>query len=163
MTISTGNLTLNSVSEIRRTKEADVFAVSCNITDMEGETYDAVSFVRPDDPFGLNPVLRQWMTDNPDFPVGDYIPPTPEEIRAGMPPLTARQLRLGLINNGFTLAQVGAVIEAMPDGPDKETARIEWEFATNFNRMHPLIASVGSALGLTDIQIDTMWTAAVNL
>ncbi|MDK1493364.1 hypothetical protein QN219_25505 [Sinorhizobium sp. 7-81] len=80
-----------------------------------------------------------------------------------MPALSSRQIRLGLVSSGFTLAQVSAIIEAMPDGADKETARIEWEYATTFNRTHPLIGSVGVALGLTDEQIDTMWTAALSL
>lgn len=51
----------------------------------------------------------------------------------------------------------------MPAGPDKDKAQIEWEYATSFNRMHSLIATVGAALGLTDQQIDAMWVAAANL
>lgn len=39
-------------------------------------------------------------------------------------PLTARQLRLGLVNNGFALVQVEAAIDALPDGADKETENI---------------------------------------
>lgn len=78
-------------------------------------------------------------------------------------PLTARQLRLGLVNNGFTLAQVSAAIDALPDGPDKEKARIEWEFAAVFERAHPLIAVVAAALGISSDQIDTMWREAHSL
>lgn len=51
----------------------------------------------------------------------------------------------------------------MPAGPDKDKAQIEWEYATTFNRAHPLIATVGAALGLTNDQIDVMWLAAANL
>jgi hypothetical protein len=40
---------------------------------------------------------------------------------------------------------------------------VEWEYATSFNRLHPLTTTVGRALGLTDMQIDAMWTAALNL
>jgi hypothetical protein len=80
-----------------------------------------------------------------------------------MPTLTARQLRLGLVNNGYSMSQVSAVIEAMPEGADKETARIEWEYATTFERPHTLIATVGTALGISEEQIDTMWEAAANL
>ncbi len=95
--------------------------------------------------------------------VAPYVPPTTEEARQNMRPLTARQFRLGLVGAGLTPAQVTATIEAMPAGPDKETALIEWEYATTFNRMHPLIATVGAALGLTDEQIDAMWTASLGL
>lgn len=94
-----------------------------------------------------------------------YVPPplTIEEIRQGMPPLTARQFRLGLVAGGFSPSQVTATIASMPAGPDKDKAQIEWEYATTFNRMHPLIATVGAALGLNDTQIDAMWLAAVSL
>ncbi|ATB03626.1 hypothetical protein VP03_12340 [Sinorhizobium meliloti] len=92
--------------------------------------------------------------------VPEEIPPTPS---LHMPALTARQFRLGLVNNGLTPAQVTATIEAMPNGSAKETALIEWEYATTFNREHPLIATVGAALGLSDEQIDAMWVAAVDL
>lgn len=51
----------------------------------------------------------------------------------------------------------------MPAGPDKEKAQIEWEYATTFKRTHPLIATVGAALNLSDVQIDAMWSAAVSL
>ncbi|WP_234836062.1 hypothetical protein [Sinorhizobium meliloti] len=95
--------------------------------------------------------------------VAPYVPLTTEETRQNMRPLTARQFRLGLVGAGLTPAQVTATIEAMPAGSDKETALIEWEYATTFNRMHPLIATVGAALGLTDEQIDAMWTASLSL
>ncbi len=51
----------------------------------------------------------------------------------------------------------------MPDDTAKETAKIEWEYSRTFNRIHPLVATVGTALGLNDTQIDAMWLAAVNL
>ncbi|MCA1403692.1 hypothetical protein I6F26_03620 [Ensifer sp. IC3342] len=92
--------------------------------------------------------------------MAEEIPKTPP---VHMPALSARQIRLGLVTSGITPSQVGAVIEAMPEGADKEIARIEWEYATTFNRTHPLIASVGGALGLTEDQIDSMWTAALSL
>ncbi|MCA1490091.1 hypothetical protein I6F11_04055 [Ensifer sp. NBAIM29] len=132
--------------------------------DGEPEQVEYVS--RPNDPYGVNPQIRKWMSENPDAPVHVYVPPPPptvEETRAAMPSLTARQLRLGLVGNGISPAQVQATLDAMPAGADKEKALIEWEYATTFNRTHPLIATVGSSLGLTEAQIDTMWTAALTL
>jgi len=120
---------------------------------------------RPNDPYGVNPQIRKWMSENPDAPVHVYVPPPPptvEETRAAMPSLTARQLRLGLVSNGISPAQVQATLEAMPGGADKDKALIEWEYATTFNRMHPLIATVGAAIGLTDEQIDAMWQGALS-
>lgn len=121
---------------------------------------------RPEGIYGLSPKIRKWLEDNPDFPIDAYVPPPEksiEEIRAEMPSITARQLRLGLVGNGFSMSQVSAVIDAMPEGADKETARIEWEYATTFERTHPLIATVGAALSISEEQIDTMWTAAASL
>lgn len=80
-----------------------------------------------------------------------------------MRPLTARQLRLGLLDAGISPSAVSATIGGMPTGPDKDKAQIEWEYATTFNRTHSLIATVGAALGLSEQQIDGMWLAAANL
>lgn len=95
--------------------------------------------------------------------IAAFIPPTTEELRAAMPSLTARQLRLGLVSNGISLSSVTATIGGMPAGPDKDKAQIEWEYASTFNRMHPLIATVGAALGLNEEEIDNMWLAAIGL
>lgn len=117
----------------------------------------------PDDP---DPRGVQIWEQVSAMEVGPYVPPpelTPEEIRAQMKQLTARQFRLGLVTAGMTPQQVTAVIAAMPAGPDQQMAQIEWEYATTFSRTHPLIESIGGALGLTPEQIDTMWTAALSL
>ncbi|MBK5571663.1 hypothetical protein AB4Z34_31680 [Ensifer sp. 2YAB10] len=89
--------------------------------------------------------------------------PTPEELRERMPVLTARQLRLGLVAEGRFLVQVDAAINVMPEGAEKEAVKIEWEYATSFRRKHPLIATIGTALGLSDAQIDNLWLAAADL
>lgn len=156
-------LKLNAVYAVKERSEAGVYLVECNITDAAGETYDGVSVVRPDDPYGLNPVLREWLAANPDFPITPYTPPSPEELRASLPPLTARQLRLGLLSAGISPSQVDTAIGAMPAGQDRDRALIEWEYANSFNRAHPLLAVVGSSLNLTDEQIDAMWSAALSL
>ncbi|SCD24315.1 hypothetical protein [Brucella inopinata] len=80
---------------------------------------------------------------------------TPEEKRAAMPNLTARQIRLGLLNLG-KLAGVQAAINALPE-PAKSEATIEWDFASEFRRLHPLIVQLIPLLGLTDEQVDTVW------
>ena len=87
-------------------------------------------------------------------------PPAPPPV---LPTLTSRQLRLGLVANGISLPSVEAAIDAIEDPTDREVARIEWEYATTFERSHPLIEQVGAALGLTPEQIDDMWTEAATL
>lgn len=95
--------------------------------------------------------------------VAAYVPPSSEELRAALPRLTRRQFKLGLLEHGITSDQILATINAMPDGMEKEVAKIEWEDATTFERGHPLVSSIGSSLGLTEQQIDTMWAAAAAL
>lgn len=81
--------------------------------------------------------------------------PTPEELRASMPIITARQLRLSLLPR---LDEVESLIESSQD----RALQIEWEYATTFDRLHPAIVSIGAALGLTEDKIDAMWIDASN-
>src|SRR5690606_28836038 len=97
-----------------------------------------------------------------EAPEADEMPEPPLPAPA-TPSLTARQLRLGLVLNGFTLDQVTATIDAIPDEQDRAVAKIEWEYASQFERDHHLIAQVGAALGLSTEQIDTMWQQALTL
>lgn len=90
--------------------------------------------------------------------IADYVAPsspTPEEKREAMPYLTARQLRLGLLSLG-KLADVPTAISALPS-PEREQAEIEWQYASEFRRLHPLIVQLIPILGLTDEQIDPVW------
>ncbi|NVM41385.1 hypothetical protein HWX16_13730, partial [Ochrobactrum intermedium] len=75
--------------------------------------------------------------------------------RERMPSLTARQLRLGLLSLG-QLQAVPDAISALPE-PNKSQAEIEWQFASQFQRQHPLIAQLIPILGLTDEQVDAVW------
>lgn len=78
-------------------------------------------------------------------------------------PLTRRQLRLGLLTNGITTSDVEAAIAAIPDQMDRAVAEIEWADASTYERDHPLIEQVGTALGLAPEQIDVMWGGALLL
>lgn len=93
----------------------------------------------------------------------EAIPEPVPEPDPGLPPLTARQLRLGLIAAGIALSSVEAAVAAIEDAAGREIAKVEWEYASQFDRDHPLIEQVGVALGLTPEQIDAAWLAAVNL
>jgi hypothetical protein len=143
-----------------------VIRFRCNLTDMDGVTEDVEYAANPNDPHGFSPLLIKWLEEHPDFPVAPYVPPSPptdEEKRALMTNLSARAFRLGLLAGGKSPSMVTAAIEAMPNGPEREAALIEWEYATEFRRTHPLIATVGAVLGLTATDIDAMWTAALEI
>jgi len=111
----------------------------------------------PDKPEGdcrFDPALNEWVS-NPAFE------PTPEEKRELMPVITKRQLRLTLVRNGISLAQVEAAIAAMPEGLPKQEAEIEWADASEFRRLHPTLLLVAQALNLSEEQVDAMWEEAV--
>jgi len=92
-----------------------------------------------------------------------YAPPTQDEIRAVMKNLTARQFRLGLLQAGRSPDQVEAAIAAITDEAERSKAKIEWEYASEFQRQHPLIESVSAALGLSPEDVDTLWNEALTL
>ncbi len=88
-------------------------------------------------------------------------PPTPEEVRASMPSITRRQLRLTLVRHGITLPSVSDAIDDMPEGLERDEMRIEWDDGTTYERLNPRLNAIADVLGLTQEQVDAMWDAAV--
>lgn len=129
--------------------------------DLWTEEYGWLPFTAsPDDDEAMG---RRVFSQAVNGDVEAYHPPSDAELRALMPALTRRQFKLGLLENGISAQTVLQTIEEMADGMDKEVARIEWDDATSFERLHPLVSSIGGSLGLTEAQIDAMWTAAAAL
>lgn len=89
-------------------------------------------------------------------------PPAPPPIPVVLPAITARQLRLWLLSQDRALADVDAAINALPVD-HREAARVEWEYSTAYERTHPLIESIGVALGFDDVEIDAGFIAAAAL
>lgn len=71
--------------------------------------------------------------------------------------VTPRQARLALLNAGL-LDQVEAAIAV-----GSRADQITWEFAVDVRRDYPMIANLGTALGLTGAQIDDLFRAAAQL
>jgi len=81
-------------------------------------------------------------------------PPPPSTPRVPNA-VTRRQLRLWLVRNGYTLAQVETLIDALPE-PQRTEARIEWQDATQYERGHPLLRQLaGQLLDLEGAALDT--------
>ncbi len=99
-----------------------------------------------------------WTYDGNDFAAPVV---SPEEIRAAIRPVTMRQARLALLAAGV-LGDVAPALAALPS-PHRDAAEIEWEYASEVRRDAPLIAALGSALGLTEDQIDDLFEAAAVL
>lgn len=71
------------------------------------------------------------------------------------------QARLALLGAGL-LETVDAAIAAMP-GADGAAARIQWEFLQTVRRDSQLVAQLAPLLGLSDEQLDALFTAAAGL
>lgn len=75
--------------------------------------------------------------------------------------VTMRQARLALLHAGL-LDNVGEAIDSLPS-PDKEVARIEWDYSSAVERNRPLVDMIGAALGLDAAALDTMFVTAAAL
>ena len=94
-------------------------------------------------------------------------PPPPPPSTPRVPnAVTRRQLRLWLVRHGFTLAQVEALIDALPE-PQRTEARIEWQDATQYERGHPLLRQLARQLldldgAALDTALDQAFTQAAR-
>jgi hypothetical protein len=102
------------------------------------------------------PVVVDFLGDPAERGLSDEEPEPVSRHEPVMQPLTARQLRLGLIMNGLYLEHVADAIDAIEAPQDRSVAKIDWEYASQFERSHPLIERVGGALGLSTEQVDSM-------
>lgn len=75
--------------------------------------------------------------------------------------VTMRQARLALLSAGL-LDDVDAAINSLPS-PQKEAARIEWEYSQEVQRHNGFVAQLGPALGLSDVQMDDLFAIAATL
>ena len=81
-------------------------------------------------------------------------PAPPVEVPASVSP---RQIRQAL-----TRAGLRASVEAAVASGDQDT-RDWWEFATEFQRAHPMVAAMGPGLGVTPSELDDLWILAATL
>jgi hypothetical protein len=74
--------------------------------------------------------------------------------------ISARQIRLWLINHNFSLSQIELAINNIEDLLIRETVRIEWEYAPYVERSHPWLIPLAQSLGLNEEQIDQAFREA---
>lgn len=75
--------------------------------------------------------------------------------------VSMRQARLALHGAGL-LTAVESAIDGLPS-PQKEAARIEWEYSQEVHRDRPFVQTLGVAIGLNDEQLDALFTQAAAL
>jgi hypothetical protein len=99
----------------------------------------------------------------PDVGVGGVVVPTPNiELPQAPVQVQMRQARLALLDAGL-LDNVDAAITGIADPTSRKAAHIEWEFSPTVKRDSALVAQLAPALGLSDTQLDALFTAATNL
>jgi len=76
--------------------------------------------------------------------------------------VTRRQAKQALLLNGL-LAGVQPAIDAIPDAAQRAMIRIEWDDSQVFERDRPALIALGSALGLTNAQLDDLFIGAAQL
>jgi hypothetical protein len=77
--------------------------------------------------------------------------------------ISARQIRLWLVRHGISLSQVDAAIDAIPDQLQRDSVRVEWDYAPYVERSHPMLVPLAEALGLTAEQVDQAFIEASTI
>jgi hypothetical protein len=112
-------------------------------------------------------LIQGWIdNDNPKKETWILLPPQPNEdhywhngewvlINQPVPEsISARQIRLWLINNGIQLAQVESAINSIEDPVMREITKVEWEYAPYVERNHQMLVPLAQILGLSSDDID---------
>lgn len=89
----------------------------------------------------------EWIVPSP------YVPDT----------VSARQIRLWLLQNGVSLQMVTDAISAIADPVLRDSVSIEWEYAPYIERNHPMLVSLAASLGLSENDIDRAFLEASNI
>jgi hypothetical protein len=101
----------------------------------------------------------EWDEDN-NQPVGVTMP-TP--IAIVPTEVTPAQIRVWLISQGVTMAQVDAFLDAIEDNTQREIAKAKWEYGIVVYRTDPLVVAFAQALGMTESQMDAAFIAASEI
>jgi hypothetical protein len=83
-------------------------------------------------------------------------PPVPASV-------SARQIRLWLLRQGISLAAVDAAIDAIPDQLQRDSVRVEWDYAPYVERTHPMLVPLAAALGMSEAQVDQAFAEAAGI
>lgn len=155
---------LLSLHSVTRTEHDGVYIANVTI-EVDGQVKVVDYSVDPRDPYGIGADVFAAVKGHIEKggTIRDYTPLTHEELRAGMRDLTARQFRLGIISSGRSLEGVVHAISSISDHMVRDAAMVEWEFASSFSRLHPLVVSLSSVMGMSPEEVDVLWKTAAEL
>ena len=164
--VTTSGAERYTLTDLRRAYPQVLFPVEPTLTELA--TY-GVYPLRATEPPEYNPAT-QLVEEAIPIQVGDQWTQqwavralTPEELKARVPTIvTMRQARLALLQAGL-LSQIEAAIAAIEDAGQRQAIQTEWEYAAEVDMTHPWVQSLASALGLTEVQLDDLFTLAATL
>ena len=71
--------------------------------------------------------------------------------------ITPRQFRLALLSFGINISVIDSMLS------DNPTGLVEWNFASTIERDHPLVTTLGDAMGKSAAEIDAIFELAKTL
>jgi hypothetical protein len=74
-------------------------------------------------------------------------------------PLTRRQFKLALVKSGLNLSEIESKINEL----DNQELLIEWEDATEFERLNPSLLLMCEVLELNESKVDELWEFGLTL
>lgn len=93
---------------------------------------------------------------------------TREEVLSRIPNIVSmRQGRLAMLltpyESGTLLDVIEVMLDSIPDETQKRAAKIDWEYAQEIQRDFPLVQQLTAQLGMTEREIDDLFTLAATL
>jgi hypothetical protein len=105
--------------------------------------------------------IRTWQVRDES---GNVVGMNQQAVEDSVPAsVSARQIRLWLLRHGISLAAVDAAIDAIPDQLQRDSVRVEWDYAPYVERSHPMLVPLAAALGLTEPQVDQAFVEAAGI
>lgn len=147
ITLSNGTVITGPIDNVEILTNAGYLTVRSDTPEQPENTTEDVSKRVVNIDGNVVDIIRTWIS---------VVLPTSETI-------SARQIRLWLIDNNISLSSVENAINGIVDEKLREKTLVEWEYAPYIERNHPLLNALGEALGLSSEQIDAAFVAAREL
>lgn len=143
--------------QVKNLKYNQLGTIDCEI---EHPSYGWIPFTAsPDDIETLGKEIYNKAISGEYSEIAEYVAPPVQVLIPSF--VTMRQARLALLQQGL-LSQVQTAIDSLPS-PQKEAAQIEWDYSSEVHRDKPFVQLLGSTLGLSDEQLDSLFELASTL
>lgn len=164
---------LHDVLSIQPTDDDGAVIANIDMTDMAGERYTAPYYLRPDDPYGLAPTIREWIETKATTVLPKLVvQPTTSAPSAisGMQFFKALVLRdkismaeaVAAVRNRTPPSVIEDMFGALPTPQRLEMSLALWG-ANEYCRDHPIAALLGETFAWSDADLDAFWRSAAAL